>query len=251
VEDLDRNDGQRRFDAFSEIFQRAAAAHAAAEGGSQVVTNIVIDQATFERHLNRLFGTDPGPIDTNLRPAPGPAPTTETGTTGTGRSTDTDTAGSGAAGSTDTGRDSGCDGGSGAGYRCSTLDGRPIDPTEAVAAALIDHIRRVVIGADSVVVDLGRRRRCFTGAAQLAARLAATECYWPGCHVPVTDCQIDHLIGWADHGGSTNPGNGAPACGRTIGTNNAATGSTETPPAAGTPTAPTAPRSPEPDAAGL
>ncbi|CAN5162816.1 hypothetical protein BH20ACT3_BH20ACT3_06690 [soil metagenome] len=93
--------------------------------------------------------------------------------------------------------------------------GSPIDPTEAVATALIDHIRRVVIGADSVVIDLGRRRRCFTGAAQLAARLAATECYWPGCHVPVTDCQIDHLIGWADRaGGSTNPGNRAPACGR-------------------------------------
>ena len=47
-------------------------------------------------------------------------------------------------------------------------------------------------------------------------RLANTECYWPGCHVPVTDCQIDHLIPWADHsgGGSTNPGNGGPACGR-------------------------------------
>jgi hypothetical protein len=97
------------------------------------------------------------------------------------------------------------------GYRCTTFDGRPIDPTEAVATALIDHIRRVVIGADSVVIDLGRRRRCFTGAAQLAA----TECYWPGCHVPATDCQIDHLIPWTDRGGgSTNPGYGAPACGR-------------------------------------
>ncbi|CAN5162775.1 hypothetical protein BH20ACT3_BH20ACT3_06680 [soil metagenome] len=80
VDDLDRNDSQRRFDAFYEIFQRAAAAHAAAAGGSQVVTNIVIDQATFERHLTRLFDTDPGPPDTNL----GPPPPTDTNTTETG-----------------------------------------------------------------------------------------------------------------------------------------------------------------------
>jgi hypothetical protein len=207
VDDLDRNDGQRRFDAFYEIFQRAASAHAVAEGGSQVVTNIVIDQATFERHLSRLFGTDPGPPDTDLGPAPTTTPTT--GTTGP----ETEATGSESAGSNGTAKTAGR-GGSGVGYRCTTLDGRPIDPTEAVATALIDHIRRVVIGADSVVIDLGRRRRCFTGAAQLAARLAATECYWPGCHVPVTDCQIDHLIPWADHGGgSTDPGNGGPACG--------------------------------------
>ncbi|MGI8938844.1 MAG: HNH endonuclease signature motif containing protein, partial [Iamia sp.] len=61
--------------------------------------------------------------------------------------------------------------------------------------------------------------RLFTGAAQLAVRLSATHCYWPGCHVPVTDCQTDHLRPWDDRGGtrlggSTNPGDGAPACGR-------------------------------------
>lgn len=46
-------------------------------------------------------------------------------------------------------------------------------------------------------------------------KLASSECYWPGCHVPVSDCQIDHLIAWADHGGGrTDPRNGGPACGR-------------------------------------
>jgi len=102
------------------------------------------------------------------------------------------------------------------GFGCSTLDGHTIDPTEAVANALIGHVRRVVMGAGSMVIDLGRRRRLFTGAAQLAVKLAGTHCYWPGCHVPVTACQTDHMIPWADHGGGgpTNPGNGAPACGR-------------------------------------
>jgi len=73
-----------------------------------------------------------------------------------------------------------------------------------------------VIGADSIVIDLRRRRRLFTGPAQLAVKLASSECYWPGCHVPVSDCQVDHLLPWADHsgGGRTNPGNGGPACGK-------------------------------------
>lgn len=184
VEDLARTDGQRRFDALFEIFQRAATAQAGAGGGSQVVTDIVIDHATFERHLRRLAGADPGPVEVHL-------------------GSDRDGVGDGV--------------GDTVGYRCSTIDGHPVDPTEAVAAALVGHVRRVVIGADSVVIDLGRRRRLFTGAAQLAVKLASTHCYWPGCHVPVTDCQIDHLLPWADHdggGGRTNPGNGGPACGK-------------------------------------
>lgn len=40
------------------------------------------------------------------------------------------------------------------GFGCSTLDGPTIDPTEAVANALIGHIRRVVMGAGSMVIDL-------------------------------------------------------------------------------------------------
>lgn len=174
IEDLARSDGQRRADALFEIFQRAASAHASSEGGSQIVTNVVIDHATFERLLCRFAGGRPDLIRNDFD--------LETATADR--------------------------------YRCSTLDGNPIDPTEAVANALVGHVRRVVVGADSVVIDLGRRRRLFTGAAQLAAKLASTHCYWPGCLVPVTDCQIDHLLPWADHGGSTGPRNGGPACGR-------------------------------------
>ena len=40
-----------------------------------------------------------------------------------------------------------------------------------------------------------------------------------GCHVPVTQCQIDHMKPWAEQadgtgGGCTCPENGVPACGR-------------------------------------
>lgn len=166
--DLPRTAAQRRFDALEEVFRRAAAHHATG-GGSQIVTDVVIDQPTFEREVARLAEVVPAPPDTAF-------PT--------------------------------------AGRRCSTLDGRPVEATSAVAHALVGDVRRVVVDSGSVVIDLGRRRRLFTGAAALAVRLASTTCYWPGCHVPVTSCQSDHLVPWATGGGSTDPGNGGPACGR-------------------------------------
>ena len=176
----------------------ASEAHAASPGGSVIVTNIVYDHTTFEHMARRFAGAAPEPLKVGLDLTP-----------------DDSTVG----------------------YRCSTLDGHPIDRTEATAEALLGHIRRVVVGADSVVIDLGRRRRLFTGAAALAVWLTASHCYWPGCNVPVNHCQTDHLTPWrtpragdrgngdrgdsdsdADshggHGGRTEPHNGAPLCGR-------------------------------------
>ena len=91
--DLARTDNQRRFDAFFTIIMRGAANPDTAS--PQVVTNIVIDQTTFERHTTKLAGGQPE--------APNP---------------DDDT------------------------YRCDTFDGHPVEPTEAVANAL------VVLGRD-------------------------------------------------------------------------------------------------------
>jgi len=235
VEHLARTDGQRRADALWQLFQQAASAEAASPGGSVVVTNIVIDQATFERQLRRLAGTTPPPIEVDLSRGAANAPHATdpvgvgvgVGVGGHGAGSDSDEVsssgdGRGASLAWDDGGRVGASPPSGSqGFRCSTPDGHPVEPTEAVATALVGHVRRVVVGADSVVIDLGRRRRLFTGTAQLAVRLASTHCYWPGCQVPVSACQIDHLIPWADHGGSgdsdggpTNPGNGGPACGR-------------------------------------
>ena len=182
--DLPRTTQQRRYDALHALCQQAAAAHAATEGGSTITTNIVIDQATFEDHLARLCGHTPAST-ADSTPDPG--------------------------------------GGLGArfdNYRCSTVNGHPVDPTAAVANALTTHVRRVVIGADKVVINLGRRSRLFKGPAALAARLQSTHCYWPGCTVPVTSCQIDHLDPWTnpnEHGppgGKTDQNNAGPACGR-------------------------------------
>ena len=62
-------------------------------------------------------------------------------------------------------------------FTCHTLTGSRLQPSTAVAHALLGHLRRNVVGADSVTIDLGRRRS-FTGYARLAAQLNASECYW-------------------------------------------------------------------------
>lgn len=101
----------------------------------------------------------------------------------------------------------------GTGHRSHTLDGRCIAPAEAVAAALVGHVRRVVLGADGVVVDMGRSQRLFTGPRRLAVLLSALACSWIGCHIPTSGCQADHLLPW-DAGGTTDAHDAGPACGK-------------------------------------
>ncbi|MDW3218105.1 MAG: DUF222 domain-containing protein [Acidimicrobiales bacterium] len=93
-----------------------------------------------------------------------------------------------------------------------TADGTYVNPAEIVARSLVSNVRRVVFDAGGVVIDLGRRSRLFTGNARDAALLSELACYWTGCWVPSSSCQVDHLVPWEGLG-KTNPGNGAPACG--------------------------------------
>lgn len=95
---------------------------------------------------------------------------------------------------------------------CHTSRGTPVLPDDAMYAALGGWIRRVVIGADGVTIDLGHRSRCFTGTAAEAARLLATICELPGCTLPEHWSQVDHLTEWEDTG-PTNQHNAAIACG--------------------------------------
>ena len=97
-------------------------------------------------------------------------------------------------------------------YRCSTLDGVPLEPQEAFANSLYSKICRVVMDAPARKVDLGQAR-LFTGSARHAVLLQHPECVWPGCPTPASKCEADHMT---EHtrGGQTNPGNGAPLCGR-------------------------------------
>jgi hypothetical protein len=184
VADLLRTEAQRRMDAFERLCLDAADALRTGTG-HQIVTDLVVDQLTMERYARRAAGDEPGP-DPRLATYWSDLARTPAGEEGVGAAV---------------------------GPRCSTVDGRRLDPAEALAATLVGQVRRVVLGSDSVVTDLGRKQRLFTGSAQVAVHLSRTSCYWPGCHVSVAHCQTDHLEPWA-RGGSTHPGNGAPACGK-------------------------------------
>ena len=97
-------------------------------------------------------------------------------------------------------------------FMCRTGDGHDVDPTEAAANSLLHKVRRVIVDAAGVVIDLGRARR-FTGSARTAATATYTHCVWAGCHAPASRCEIDHLH---EHGrgGETTQANSAPLCGK-------------------------------------
>ena len=97
-------------------------------------------------------------------------------------------------------------------YLCQTIDGIPVNPIEAITSALVSKIRRAVVGANGTVIDLGEARQ-FTGSARAAVKLAATECVWPSCRVPTSRCETDHMVEHSKQG-RTDPGNGAPLCGK-------------------------------------
>jgi hypothetical protein len=77
---------------------------------------------------------------------------------------------------------------------------------------VVERRRRVVLDSNSTVIDLGERKRVFTGNARLAATLLQQHCQHPGCEVPADHCQIDHYQSHAA-GGRTDQSNAGPACG--------------------------------------
>ena len=63
------------------------------------------------------------------------------------------------------------------------------------------------------VIDHGQRRRLYTGTIRDAVRHSAHRCSHPGCTIPATLAQIDHLDEYNGRGGQTDTTNGDPRCG--------------------------------------
>lgn len=95
---------------------------------------------------------------------------------------------------------------------CHTFDGDPIGLRDAVVAALAGRVRIVTRAANGLPVSISSASRLFTGALRDAVLLTATSCTHPGCNVPASRCQIDHLQP-VHRGGVTSVRNGAVACG--------------------------------------
>jgi hypothetical protein len=97
--------------------------------------------------------------------------------------------------------------------RCQTSTGTSVHRDVALQALIVGRLRRVVVDADSVVIDLGRTQRLFSGKARDAAQLLVTTCTHRGCDIPATLCDVDHRNEWADDGGPTDQANAMPLCG--------------------------------------
>lgn len=96
---------------------------------------------------------------------------------------------------------------------CRTQGGALLDPHQAAGMALWARLRRVVHDGAGLVLELGRRRRLFTGASRDAALLMSTTCVWPGCGCSIRNTEVDHAVEWRAHG-ATVPRNGVPLCKR-------------------------------------
>jgi len=84
--------------------------------------------------------------------------------------------------------------------------GGPIAAETARRLGCDAAVTRVVFGADSAVLDVGRATRVPAPATRRAVRARDRGCVWPGCHRPASWGEVHHLRHWA-HGGSTDLAN--------------------------------------------
>lgn len=97
--------------------------------------------------------------------------------------------------------------------RCHSTSGTTVHPDVALKALIEGRIRRVIVDADSVVVDMGRTSRLFTGNSRSAAQMLVTACTHRGCDIPAKFCDVDHRKEWVGEDGPTDQANAMPLCG--------------------------------------
>jgi hypothetical protein len=91
--------------------------------------------------------------------------------------------------------------------------GERISPGQARRLACTARIIPVVLGGDSQVLDVGRKRRFFTRAQTIAMAVRDKGCVAEGCDWPPWLCNAHHWIRWTD-GRTTDLHNGGLLCPR-------------------------------------
>jgi hypothetical protein len=89
--------------------------------------------------------------------------------------------------------------------------GGPIAAETARRLGCDAAVSRVVFGADSAVLDVGRATRVPATATRRAVQVRDRGCVWPGCHRPASWGEVHHLRHWAQ-GGSTDLDNLVTIC---------------------------------------
>ncbi|MEI4277711.1 HNH endonuclease signature motif containing protein [Klenkia terrae] len=80
-------------------------------------------------------------------------------------------------------------------------------------AACDADIARIVLGPDSLPLDVGRAQRLVPAHIRRAAEVRDGGCVFTGCHAPAWWCDAHHLVHWID-GGDTSLDNTALLCER-------------------------------------
>jgi Domain of unknown function (DUF222) len=95
--------------------------------------------------------------------------------------------------------------------RCETIDGLPVDPRDVVALAMVGRVRRIVLDADDVIVNAGRRTRLYRGPLRQALQALNPRCRWLACMLRARISAIDHRHEYGQ-GGVTDAANGDVLC---------------------------------------
>lgn len=91
-------------------------------------------------------------------------------------------------------------------------DGTPV-PFGLFAQLLCEAgLYRVIFGADSELLDVGREKRLFTAAQTRGILARDGGCRFPSCTAPAGIGEIHHALHFAAHGGETKVSNGVLLC---------------------------------------
>jgi hypothetical protein len=89
----------------------------------------------------------------------------------------------------------------------------PISAKAVERLACDASITRIILGSDSMVIDVGRAKRTIQGPARKALNVRDEHCIWTGCERPASWCSGHHLVHWL-HGGTNEAPNLALLCNR-------------------------------------
>jgi hypothetical protein len=82
----------------------------------------------------------------------------------------------------------------------------PISSKTVERLACDSSVTRILLGSDSMVIDVGRAKRTISGPARKALNVRDRGCTWPGCERPASWTSGHHLKHWI-HGGTNQPPN--------------------------------------------